>query len=63
MINRGQLREEDLDEMHLQQYVLGVSAYFQYFSSVLEDDVELLGMDKRYESTVDAIGRIPASEQ
>ena len=63
MINRGQLREEDLDEMHLQQYVLGVNAYFQYFSSVLEDDVELLGMDKRYESTVDAIGRIPASEQ
>jgi 5-formaminoimidazole-4-carboxamide-1-(beta)-D-ribofuranosyl 5'-monophosphate synthetase len=63
MIKKGHLRSEDLEDMHLQQYVLGVNAYFQYFSSVLEDDVELLGMDKRYESTVDTIGRIPASEQ
>ena len=63
MIKKGHLSREDLKDMHLQQYVLGVNAYFQYFSSVLEDDVELLGMDKRYESTVDTIGRIPASEQ
>ncbi|MBS7614973.1 formate--phosphoribosylaminoimidazolecarboxamide ligase [Candidatus Bathyarchaeota archaeon] len=63
MIRRGHLSKEDLKSMHLQQYVLGVNAYFQYFSSVIEDDVELLGMDKRYESNVDTIGRIPASEQ
>ncbi|MBS7656384.1 MAG: formate--phosphoribosylaminoimidazolecarboxamide ligase [Candidatus Bathyarchaeia archaeon] len=63
MIRRGHLSKEDLKGMHLQQYVLGVNAYFQYFSSVIEDDVELLGMDKRYESNVDTIGRIPASEQ
>ncbi len=63
MIRRGHLSKEDLKDMHLQQYVLGVNVYFQYFSSVIDDDVELLGMDKRYESIVDTIGRIPASEQ
>ncbi len=63
MIRKGHLSREDLKDIHLQQYVLGVNAYFQYFSSVLEDDVELLGMDKRYESTVDTIGRIPAADQ
>ena len=63
MIKKGHMSREDLKDMHLQQYILGVNVYFQYFSSLLEDDVELLGMDKRYESTVDTIGRIPANEQ
>jgi len=63
MIRRGHLSKKDLKDTHLQQYVLGVNVYFQYFSSVIDDDVELLGMDKRYESIVDTIGRIPASEQ
>jgi len=63
MVKKGQISKEDLRGMHLQQYVLGVNVYFQYFSSTVEDEVELLGMDKRYESTVDAIGRIPANEQ
>ncbi len=63
MIRYGQLKEEDLERIYLQEYILGVNAYFQYFHSILNDEVELLGMDKRYESAVDSIGRIPASEQ
>lgn len=45
MIKKGHLSREDLKDMHLQQYILGVNVYFQYFSSLLEDDVELLGME------------------
>jgi len=30
---------------------------------MIKDDVELLAVDRRYESAVDAIGKIPASEQ
>ncbi|MFW6117392.1 MAG: formate--phosphoribosylaminoimidazolecarboxamide ligase [Thermoproteota archaeon] len=63
MIKRGHLRREELQEIYLQEYALGVNAYFQYFRSMLKEEVELLGMDKRYESTVDSIGRVPASEQ
>jgi 5-formaminoimidazole-4-carboxamide-1-(beta)-D-ribofuranosyl 5'-monophosphate synthetase len=63
MMRKGQLTEGDLNDVQLQEYVLGVNVYLQYFHSPLEDDVELLGMDKRYESTVDGIGRMPASEQ
>jgi 5-formaminoimidazole-4-carboxamide-1-(beta)-D-ribofuranosyl 5'-monophosphate synthetase len=47
----------------LQEYALGVNVYPSYFSSIIKDDVELLAMDRRYESAVDAIGKIPASEQ
>jgi 5-formaminoimidazole-4-carboxamide-1-(beta)-D-ribofuranosyl 5'-monophosphate synthetase len=63
MVKRGLLSEEDVDKIHLQEYALGVNVYPSYFSSILKNDVELLAMDRRYESAVDAIGKIPASEQ
>ncbi|MBC7131027.1 formate--phosphoribosylaminoimidazolecarboxamide ligase [Candidatus Bathyarchaeota archaeon] len=63
MIKRGLLSRGDVEKIHLQEYVLGVNVYPHYFSSIVKDDVEFLGMDKRYESTVDAIGRVPADEQ
>lgn len=63
MIKRGHLRREDLENIHLQEYIIGVNVYPSYFHSPLKNEVELLGIDKRYESAVDNIGRIPASEQ
>ena len=63
MMARRLLTEEDLDKVHLQQYALGVNVYPSYFSSIMKDDVELLAMDRRYESAVDSIGKIPASQQ
>jgi 5-formaminoimidazole-4-carboxamide-1-(beta)-D-ribofuranosyl 5'-monophosphate synthetase len=63
MVKRGLLVESDVDKVHLQEYALGVNVYPSYFSSIINDDVELLAMDRRYESAVDSIGKIPASEQ
>ena len=63
MVRRGLLREDDIGKIHLQEYALGVNVYPSYFSSIIKDDVELLAVDRRYESAVDAIGKIPASEQ
>ncbi|MBX5326341.1 formate--phosphoribosylaminoimidazolecarboxamide ligase [Candidatus Bathyarchaeota archaeon A05DMB-4] len=63
MIRRGLLSRKDVRLIHLQEYVLGVNVYPHYFSSIINRDVEFLGVDKRYESAVDAIGRLPASEQ
>jgi len=63
MVRRGLLSKEDVEKIHLQEYVLGVNVYPHYFSSIIKNDVEFFGVDKRYESTVDAIGRVPANEQ
>src|SRR3989304_3326386 len=63
MVDRGLLRKDDVNRIHLQEYVLGVNVYPSYFSSIIRDDVEFLAVDRRYESAVDAIGKIPASEQ
>ena len=63
MVSRGLLREDDMDRVHLQEYVLGVNVYPSYFSSIINNDVEFLAVDRRYESAVDSIGKIPAVEQ
>jgi 5-formaminoimidazole-4-carboxamide-1-(beta)-D-ribofuranosyl 5'-monophosphate synthetase len=63
MIKRHLLTKKDVESIHLQEYILGVNVYPHYFASIIKDDVEFFGVDKRYESAVDAIGRIPASGQ
>lgn len=63
MVDRGLIGKDDVKRVHLQEYILGVNVYPHYFSSIIRDEVEFLGVDKRYESAIDAIGRIPAGEQ
>ena len=63
MVKRGLVTREDLTKVHLQEYALGVNVYPSYFSSIINNDVEMLAMDRRYESAVDSIGKIPAAEQ
>jgi 5-formaminoimidazole-4-carboxamide-1-(beta)-D-ribofuranosyl 5'-monophosphate synthetase len=63
MVKRGLIVKQDIETVHLQEYVLGVNVYPSYFSSILNSDVELFSMDRRYETAVDSIGKIPASEQ
>jgi 5-formaminoimidazole-4-carboxamide-1-(beta)-D-ribofuranosyl 5'-monophosphate synthetase len=47
----------------MQEYVLGVPIYFHFFYSPLDKRLELLGIDRRYETDADAIGRLPAAHQ
>ncbi len=63
MIKRGLITPQDVATVHLQEYALGVNVYPSYFSSIINNDVEMLAMDRRYESAVDSIGKIPAAEQ
>ena len=63
MMKRGLVTKQDIETVHLQEYALGVNVYPSYFSSILNNDVELLAMDRRYESAVDSIGKIPAQQQ
>jgi 5-formaminoimidazole-4-carboxamide-1-(beta)-D-ribofuranosyl 5'-monophosphate synthetase len=47
----------------IQQYIIGVPLFIHYFYSPLTDKLEIMSMDRRYETTVDAIGRIPQHMQ
>ncbi|ASJ11629.1 formate--phosphoribosylaminoimidazolecarboxamide ligase [Thermococcus thioreducens] len=59
----GVQNKEELSGIQIQEYVLGVPVYPHYFYSKLNRELELMSIDRRYESNADAIGRIPAKEQ
>lgn len=47
----------------IQEYIVGAPMYVHYFYSPLTDELEIMSMDKRYETNVDSIGRISAQDQ
>src|SRR5215469_10515922 len=47
----------------IQEYVIGVPLYIHYFYSPLSKKLEIMSMDRRYETNVDSLGRIPAAAQ
>ncbi|MBI3587763.1 formate--phosphoribosylaminoimidazolecarboxamide ligase [Candidatus Micrarchaeota archaeon] len=47
----------------IQEYIIGVPLYIHYFHSSLTGELEIMSMDKRYESNVDSLGRIPLKSQ
>jgi 5-formaminoimidazole-4-carboxamide-1-(beta)-D-ribofuranosyl 5'-monophosphate synthetase len=47
----------------IQEYVVGVPFYAHFFYSPLNDELEIMSFDKRYESNADSIGRIAARDQ
>lgn len=62
MIQRGLATEKDLKNVEIQEYIIGANVYFSFFYSLVNDRIELIAIDRRYES-VDGIGRIPANVQ
>lgn len=54
--------DEDRDYV-IQEYIVGVPIYAHYFYSRLNDELEIMSFDKRYESNADSIGRIKAKDQ
>jgi 5-formaminoimidazole-4-carboxamide-1-(beta)-D-ribofuranosyl 5'-monophosphate synthetase len=69
-IKRGIIAESDVKEATIQELVIGVRYYPHYFYSLMfegevkagEGRIELLGIDRRVESNVDDLYRIPELE-
>ena len=47
----------------IQEYIVGVPLYTHFFYSLLNNELEIMSFDKRYESNADSIGRIAAKDQ
>ncbi|MBC7109719.1 MAG: formate--phosphoribosylaminoimidazolecarboxamide ligase [Archaeoglobi archaeon] len=63
MIKRGWLSEEDVVNAHIEEYIPGTNFCLQYFYSPIFEEVELMGMDRRFESNIDGLTRMPARDQ
>jgi 5-formaminoimidazole-4-carboxamide-1-(beta)-D-ribofuranosyl 5'-monophosphate synthetase len=61
LIDQKIIRAES--DLYIQEFMRGVPVYLQYFYSPITEELELLGIDRRYESDIDGIGRIPAKQQ
>jgi 5-formaminoimidazole-4-carboxamide-1-(beta)-D-ribofuranosyl 5'-monophosphate synthetase len=61
LLDQGRIRSED--DLFIQEYIIGVPTYLQFFYSPINRQIEFLGADIRYESDIDSIGRIPARQQ
>ena len=47
----------------IQEYIVGVPIYSHFFYSPINDELEIMSFDKRYESNADSIGRIASRDQ
>ncbi len=63
MIKRGIIKQEDLDNARVEKYVIGPVFNFDFFYSPIDDELELLGIDWRFESNLDGMARIPKSQE
>ncbi len=63
LLKRKRITAEDIENATIQEYVAGVNMYLSYFYSPLKDEVELFCIDRRYESDIDGLTRIPATVQ
>lgn len=63
MLKRNWIGDEDVDKAHIEEYVSGCNYCVHFFYSALKDEVEVMGMDSRYESNIDGLVRIPAKDQ
>jgi len=64
---RDQLIKEGIingdSDLYIQEYTSGVLAYLQFFYSPLKQELEFFGVDKRHESDIEGLARIPAKNQ
>jgi len=61
LISQGIIKGDE--DLYLQEYTSGVLAYLQYFYSPLKDELEFFGVDKRHESDIEGLARIPSQQQ
>lgn len=47
----------------VQEYIIGVPVMLHFFQSPLEGVLQFMGADKRYQTNVDSLGRIPTENQ
>ncbi len=59
----SRIKKYRANDFIIQEYVIGVPLYVHYFYSPLNSELQILSIDKRYESNVDSLGRIPSHNQ
>ncbi len=66
LVKQGVISREDLAAARIERYIIGPIFNFDFFYSPIEDEgekIELLGIDWRFETSLDGHVRLPAEQQ
>lgn len=63
MLAKKQITKDALDTAVIEEYVVGAQVNFNYFYSVIDDELEIMGTDTRRQTNLDGLIRLPANEQ
>ena len=63
LLNKKIINKKDLNKAVIEEYVIGAHVNFNYFYSVLDEELELMGTDTRRQTNLDGLIRMPATDQ
>jgi 5-formaminoimidazole-4-carboxamide-1-(beta)-D-ribofuranosyl 5'-monophosphate synthetase len=63
LLKKKMITHDALDDAVIEEYVVGAQVNFNYFYSVIDDELELMGTDTRRQTNLDGLLRLPANEQ
>ena len=63
LLKKKLITKDALDNAVIEEYVVGAQVNFNYFYSVLDDELEIMGTDTRRQTNLDGLLRLPANEQ
>ncbi len=63
MLKKKMITEEALKNAVIEEYIVGAQINFNYFYSVIDKELEIMGTDTRRQTNLDGLIRLPANEQ
>jgi 5-formaminoimidazole-4-carboxamide-1-(beta)-D-ribofuranosyl 5'-monophosphate synthetase len=57
------ITKDALDKAVIEEYVIGAQINFNYFYSIIDNELEIMGTDTRRQTNLDGLIRLPANEQ
>jgi len=63
LLKKKMITKEALDKAVIEEYIIGAQVNFNYFYSVIDDELEIMGTDTRRQTNLDGLIRLPANEQ
>jgi len=63
LLKKKIITQPTLDQAVIEEYVIGAQINFNYFYSVIDHELEIMGTDTRRQTNIDGLLRLPADEQ